>query len=69
MILASAGMDFSDVVKITAYCLKAEDIITYAGIRNRHFAGNPPATTAVVVAGLALPEWKIEADLVAARAV
>lgn len=67
MILASAGMDFSDVVKITAYCLKPEDIITYAGLRNRHFAGNPPATTAVVVAGLALPEWKIEADLVAAR--
>jgi Putative translation initiation inhibitor, yjgF family len=68
MILASAGMTFADVAKITAYCLKPEDIITYAGIRNRHFAGNPPATTAVVVAGLALKEWLIEADLVAARA-
>lgn len=67
MILAAAGMDFSDVVKITAYCLKREDIITYANLRNRHFAGNPPATTAVVVAGLALAEWLIEADLVAAR--
>lgn len=66
-ILASAKMSFADVVKINAYCLTAEDIITYAGIRNRYFAGNPPATTAVVVAGLALPEWRVEADLVAAR--
>ena len=67
MILASAGMSFEDIVKINAYCLKPEDIITYAGLRNRHFSGNPPATTAGVVAGLALPEWKIEADLIAAR--
>jgi enamine deaminase RidA (YjgF/YER057c/UK114 family) len=66
-ILASAGMGFADIVKITAYCLRPEDIITYAGIRNRYFEGNPPATTAVVVAGLALPEWLIEADLVAAK--
>lgn len=66
-ILASAGMSFSDVVKVTAYCLKAEDIVTYARLRNKYFDGNPPATTAVVVAGLALADWKIEADLVAAR--
>lgn len=66
-ILTSAGMGFEDVVKINAYCLKPADIITYAQIRNRYFAGNPPATTAVVVAGLALPEWLIEADLTAAK--
>lgn len=66
-ILASAGMGFTDVVKITAYCLKPADIITYANIRNRYFKGNPPATTAVVVAGLALSEWLVEADLTAAK--
>ncbi|WP_048646813.1 RidA family protein [Nitratireductor soli] len=66
-ILASAKMNFADVVKINAYCLTAADIITYAGLRNRYFNGKPPATTAVVVAGLALPQWKIEADLVAAK--
>lgn len=68
-ILASAGMGFEDVVKINAYCLKPEDIITYAKIRNQYFAGNPPATTAVVVAGLALPEWLIEVDLTAAKPI
>ena len=67
-ILADAGMGFGDIVKINAYCLKAEDIVTYAGIRNRHFAGSPPATTAVVVSGLADPGWLVEVDAVAAKA-
>lgn len=67
VILASAGMTFDDIVKFNAYCMSAEDIITYAGIRNRFFAGARTATTAVVVAGLADPAWKVEADLVAAR--
>lgn len=66
-ILASAGMTFADIVKFNAYCMSAEDIITYAGIRNRFFAGVQTATTAVVVSGLANPAWKVEADLVAAR--
>lgn len=67
-VLASAGMDFGDIVKFNAYCMKAEDIIAYAQIRNRHFGTYRPATTAVVVSGLANPDWLIEADLIAARA-
>jgi 2-iminobutanoate/2-iminopropanoate deaminase len=66
-VLASAGMTFADIVKFNAYCMSGPDIITYAGIRNRHFDGVQTATTAVVVAGLADPAWKIEADVVAAR--
>lgn len=65
-ILAEAGMTLGDVVKITAYLLKPEDILTYAGIRNRYLGGTPPATTAVVVAGLAFKEWLVEVDAVAA---
>ncbi|WP_448955352.1 RidA family protein [Labrys neptuniae] len=66
-ILAEAGMGFEDIVKLNAYLLKPEDIFTYAGIRNRYFAGSPPATTAVVVSALAVPEWLVEVDAVAAR--
>ncbi len=66
-VLASAGMDFGDVVKFNAYCMSAQDIITYAGIRNRWFGTHRPATTAVVVTGLANPDWLVEADLTAAR--
>lgn len=66
-ILAEAGMDFTDIVKINAYCLKPEDIFTYANIRNRYFHGSPPATTAVVVSGLAVKEWLVEVDAVAAK--
>lgn len=67
-ILASAGMGFDDIVKVQAYCLSREDIFTYAHARNKYFSGNPPATTAIVVAGLASPDWLIEVDMVAARA-
>jgi 2-iminobutanoate/2-iminopropanoate deaminase len=66
-ILAEADMTFADIVKLSAYLLKPADIFTYAGIRNRYLAGSPPATTAVVVAALAKPEWLVEVDAVAAR--
>ena len=66
-ILGSAGMSFADIVKINAYCLRPEDILTYAAIRNRHLAGSPPATAAVVVSALALPEWLVEVDAIAAK--
>ena len=67
-ILAEAGMTFADIVKIKErLCLKPEDILTYAGIRNRHLGGSPPATTAVVVVALAYPEWLVEVDAIAAR--
>lgn len=66
-VLASAGMDFADVVKVNAYCRSAEEIIAYANIRNRFFDDAPPATTAIVVPGLANPDWLIEADVVAAK--
>jgi enamine deaminase RidA (YjgF/YER057c/UK114 family) len=65
-VLESAGMTLGDIVKVNAYLLKPEDIYTYAGIRNKHLGGNPPATTAVVVAGLARKEWLVEVDVVAA---
>ena len=66
-ILTSAGMTFADIVKFNAYCMSPEDIITYAGIRNRFLDGARTATSAVVVSGLADPAWKVEADLIAAR--
>lgn len=66
-ILAEANMGLEDIVKINAYLLKPEDIFTYAGIRNKYFAGSPPATTAIVVSALAVPEWLVEVDAVAAK--
>ena len=67
-VLASAGMGFDDIVKITAYCRSSEEIIGYAGIRNGYFSDKPPATTAFVVGGLANPAWLIEADAIAFKA-
>jgi 2-iminobutanoate/2-iminopropanoate deaminase len=66
-ILESAGMTFEDVVKVTTYCLKSEDVMVWAGIRNRYLGEHRPASTSVVVAGLAFKEWLIEAEMVAAK--
>jgi 2-iminobutanoate/2-iminopropanoate deaminase len=66
-ILESANMALSDIIKINSYLLKADDIIPYARIRNKHLGGIvPPATTAVVVAGLVKPEWLVEVEVIAA---
>lgn len=68
VILTAAGMGFGDIVRFNAYCMTAENIITYAQIRNAIIGAEPPASTAIVINGLANSDWKIEIDLVAARA-
>jgi enamine deaminase RidA (YjgF/YER057c/UK114 family) len=66
-ILASAGMDFSDLVKLNAYLVKAEDIPVFAPIRAKHLGGAKPAMTSVVVTALAVPQWLIEVEAVASK--
>src|SRR5262249_47780081 len=50
--LALAGATFADVVKLNCYVTDAEAYPAYAAEKARLFTDNPPAGTAVVVAGL-----------------
>jgi enamine deaminase RidA (YjgF/YER057c/UK114 family) len=67
-ILASAGMGVADIVKLTTYSTSAEHLPALREVRERVLAGHLPASTLLIVAGLAKPEWLVEVEVYAARA-
>ncbi len=68
-ILAEAGMGFGDVVRFNAYLVKPDLIPIYRAARDAAL-GNalPAASTLVIVAALANPQWLVEIEVVAAKA-
>lgn len=66
-VLGSAGMALADVVKVTIYLTRREDIPRLREVRSRRLAV-APAVTMVLVAGLHDPEWLVEIEAVAAAA-
>lgn len=67
-ILAEAGMELRDVVRINAYVTDRLHLTPYMAVRDRLFAAPFPASTLMIVAGFARPEFKVEVEAVAARA-
>ena len=65
-ILRGANMAVTDIVKINAYVVGAENYPAFAAARSRHLGTHKPASTAVCVASLLRPEWLLEVELVAA---
>jgi 2-iminobutanoate/2-iminopropanoate deaminase len=66
-LLEKAGMSVHDLVKITQYLVRTEDIPAYAKVRARVLEGARPASTLMVVAALPRPDFLIEIEAVAAR--
>ena len=67
-ILNSAGMGPHDLVKVTVFLTRPEDVGRYREVRDRMLAGATPASTLLVVAALADPDWLVEIEAVAASA-
>lgn len=68
-LLAEAGMDFGDVVRINAYVTGREHMAPYMDVRNELFAARPwPASTLLIVSGFSKPEFVVEVEVIAARA-
>ncbi len=65
-VLRSAGMDRTDIVKVTVFLTDPKDIGLYRDIRDRHLEGHEAASTLLIVSGLAAPEWTVEIEVVAA---
>lgn len=65
-ILADAGMTIADLVKITTYLVRPEDLPAAGEARAKYFGGARPASATIVVAALVRPEWLIEIEAVAA---
>jgi reactive intermediate/imine deaminase len=65
-VLQQAGASFDDVVRLTLYLTDISRIRDVGRVRAEFLdPANPPASTAVGVAGLALPGLEIEVDAIA----
>ena len=64
-ILAANGATFADVVKIGTYLTTLEDLAGMREVRSESLTAEPPASTAVQVVALVVPDALIEIDLVA----
>jgi len=62
--LQEVGATLKDIVRITAYLTDAKDYPVYDKVRQETFAGAPPSSSTVIVAGL-LANAKLEVDAIA----
>ena len=65
-ILEANGATFADAVKIGTYLTTLGDLAGMREVRSEYLTAEPPASTAVQVVALVVPEALIEIDLVAA---
>lgn len=65
-ILAASGAGFEHVVKMNLYVTDFSRRTELVAVRGRLFGAHKPVSTAVQVSRLAVPDWLIEIDCVAA---
>ncbi|MEM7223130.1 MAG: RidA family protein [Pseudomonadota bacterium] len=65
-VLAGAGMGPHDLVKVTAFVTRPEDVPLFRQVRDSLLEGAQPASTLVIVSGLAHPDWLVEIEAIAA---
>lgn len=67
-ILEEAGMGVGDIVRVNTYLTDPANIVAYRGIRDRMLDNHATASTMLVISALATPQFKIEIEVVAAKA-
>jgi len=67
-ILADAGMQVTDLVKITQFLVSLDDFQKYAATRSKFLGTHRPASTGLVVKSLVRANWLVEVEAVAAKA-
>ena len=66
-ILEHNGMRMKDVVKVNHFITDRAHLAEYNEVRTKFLGKDKPASTLLIVAGLALPELLIEVEMVAAK--
>lgn len=66
-LLSEAGMSIDDVVRVSHYIVGAQNLDGYNRARAPFMGEARPASTLLIVAGLARPGLLVEVDMVAAR--
>ena len=64
-VLEAAGSSLGHIVKLTTYLTRAEDVPRYREARARYLSVDPPASTLLVIAALARPEFLVEIEAIA----
>ncbi len=64
-VLSAADMTLTDIVKMTFYLIRREDMDTLVEVRKAVLDGVRPAITTLFVSGLVSPDWLVEIDVVA----
>jgi len=65
-ILEACGMTPDNLVKVTVFLTRPEDTPLYRQVRDRMLKTARPASTLLIVKGLASPDWLVEIEAVAA---
>jgi 2-iminobutanoate/2-iminopropanoate deaminase len=65
-ILREAGMGLEHIVRVNAYVSGREHLRPYMEVRNTLFSAPLPASTLMIVAGFARPEFVVEIEAIAA---
>ncbi|HEY2291636.1 MAG TPA: Rid family hydrolase [Thermoanaerobaculia bacterium] len=60
-----SGVTFADIVKMSFFLMRREDMDTLVEVRKELLDGVRPAITTVFVAGLVSPDWLVEVEVVA----
>ena len=66
-VLKDADMGVEDLVKVTTYITRPQDIAAYREVRDKHLGRARPASTLVVIAQLVTPELLVEIEAIAAK--
>jgi 2-iminobutanoate/2-iminopropanoate deaminase len=66
-VLAEAGLTAADLTKLTIYLTDPADVGPFMGSMAGTLPELPPATTMLIVRGLASPELLVEIEAIAAR--
>lgn len=65
-ILAKANMSVHDIVKVTQYLIRPEDIAAYAKVRRQFLGDVKPASMLLIIPQLVWPEMLLEVEVIAA---
>ena len=66
--LEQADMTTADIVKVTQYLTRADDIAAYAKVRTRFLGTTRPASMLLVIPQLVWPKILVEVEIIAAKA-
>ena len=64
-VLSASGASLDDVVKVTTYLTRTEDLAGFREVRLRYFTGEPAASTLLIISALGNPNMLIEVEAIA----